>query len=418
MLSESFLFAVPLLCMWLLWMLMMKPSTSTIFERLTIIQIFFFGLLLRFLCASLIWGKSNYDIESYFLVSNHVLDGKDVYSMKDTKLRHPYLPLQMYWVGAARSFSDSTGLPFSFVVKSLFILADTSLIVLIYRYRQNFPNSGLNPKQGALFYALNPIALYVSAYHGQFDSLPILFSTLGLLAVPHSATRVGFWLGLGIWIKSFPVLALPTAVKLSKEFRDRLILMVCSILLPLIGVGFYIQQYDSSPKAVILRAISYNHGIGVWGYTYFLRLVGLWNENMAPLILQYFKFSRYITILGLTILWLIAIKKYEHPIRLYFITLLSFLAITHAFSIQYLLWIIPLAILCGETRGLLRYTLAAFSYAFLVYNTLILSFSITNLMPWPQADLWIIIPASLPVWLIVLCWLVDLLRFSKDYVQA
>ena len=396
---------------------MTKPSTSTIFDRLSIFQIVFIGLLLRFLCASIVWGKSNYDIDSYFLVSSHVLRGEDTYSMKDTKLRHPYLPLQMYWVGAARLLSDNTGLPFPTVVKSLFILSDTSLILLIYRHIST--SAGLSPKQGALLYAVNPIALYVSAYHGQFDSLPILFSILGLLAVSRSAIQSGLWLGLGIWIKSFPVLALPTALKFSKGAQKRLLILFCSVLLPLIGVVFYFQLYNSSLKVVVLRAISYNHGIGIYGYTYLLRLVGLWGENLAPIIFQYFKISRYVTLLGLTGLWLIAIRKFDHPLRVYFITLISFLAITHAFSIQYLMWIIPLAILCGEIHWLLRYTLAAFSYAFLVYNTLMMSFSISNLLPWPEADLWIIIPASLPVWLVTLGWLIDLLylRNQSEYVE-
>lgn len=402
---EFLLFTIPLVCLSLSWMLMVKPSTSTIFDRFSLSHILFTGLALRLFCALLLWGSSNYDLESYFLVSSHVLAGEDVYSMEDTIRRHPYLPLQMYWVGAARVISDHSRLPFPFVVKWLFIAADVCLILVIFHYVSQC--STLDPKKGALLYAVNPVALYVSAYHGQFDAIPILFSILGLMAIERSVNLVGFWLGMAVWVKSFPILALPTMLLFLKRIKDKILVAFWSSFIPLLGVVAYVHQYNSSLKVVILRALSYNHGIGIWGYTYVLRLLSLGFDRLTPYIYQYFKLSRFVTLVGLTLIWLFSLKYSSSPVRTYFITLLAFLAITHAFSIQYLMWVVPLAVLVGEMRWLLRYTLAAFSYMFLVYNTLINRAFITNLLPWPQADLWIIIPASLPVWAVIIGWLLN-----------
>jgi hypothetical protein len=84
--------------------------------------------------------------------------------------------------------------------------------------------------------------------------------------------------------------------------------------------------------------------------------------------------------------------------------LLVLFAVTHAFSIQYLVWPVPFAVLAGNRRWLSRYTLAAFGYMFLVYATLIFTNSITRLLPMPRADWFIIMPAALPVWLVVVGW--------------
>jgi hypothetical protein len=69
------------------------------------------------------------------------------------------------------------------------------------------------------------------------------------------------------------------------------------------------------------------------------------------------------------------------------------------------MWVVPFAILGPDGRWLTRYTLGAFAYMFLVYMTLIFTDNITRLLPWPQADWFIIIPASIPAWLVTVGWL-------------
>jgi hypothetical protein len=114
-------------------------------------------------------------------------------------------------------------------------------------------------------------------------------------------------------------------------------------------------------------------------------------------------YGKYITlgILGLA-WWYKARKESAHAGLL--TILVTFFAGTHAFSIQYLIWLIPFAILDQEYKWLRYYTLAAFAYMFLVYNTLILEMHITDLLPLPQADWFIIMPAGLPAWIVCMGW--------------
>jgi len=393
---------------------MPHTSISTLFNKIPFGVILLIAFGVRFLPAYLLFDRSNYDLESYALVSRQVVLRHDVYTAKETLGRHPYLPLQMYWLGLARGISDSIHLPFPFVVKWLFILADLLIVVVIFLSLQK--QTAISPVVGALLYSFHPIAIYVSAYHGQFDSLPMLFSLIALLLLTSNTYLSPFFLGLGIWVKSWPVLALPAAMLAQQNWMRRFFYLLIVGMMPLAGILIYIGFINANWKMVLLRALGYNHGFGVWGYTFLIRLLVLWLGKGAALLNNYRAFGRFVTILAIGFVWFRVSRSEKNPIRLYLITLLSFLAFTHAFSIQYLVWVLPFSILNFQSEHiwLRRYLIASFAYCFLVYNTLILRPAITNLLPWPQADIAIIIPASLPVWLVVVFWMIDLIKRSGE----
>ena len=389
---------------------MSESSISTLFNKIPFWVILLIAFGVRFLPAYLLFDRSNYDLESYALVSQQVVLRHDIYTTKETLGRHPYLPLQMYWLGLSRWLSESIHLPFAFVVKWLFILADVFIVGVIFLILKK--QTAISPVIGALIYSFHPAAIYVSAYHGQFDSLPILFSLIALQLLNSNTFLSALFLGLGVWVKSWPVLALPTALLVQSNWIRRFIYSLIVGLIPLAGTFIYIGLFNANWKMVLLRALGYNHGFGVWGYTFLMRLLVLWLENGAEILNSYRAIGRFVTIVAIGLVWLRMSKNEKNPIRLYMITLLSFLAFTHAFSIQYLVWVLPFSLLNIHTQYLWvkRYLIASFAYCFLVYNTLILQPAITNLLPWPLADIAIIIPASLPVWLVVVFWLFGLMK--------
>jgi hypothetical protein len=178
---------------------------------------------------------------------------------------------------------------------------------------------------------------------------------------------------------------------------------------PLVGVLFYSSLFDAKFTTVIERAISYNSGIGIWGYTYFFKLLAYLRPAWSDLFGWLTNFGRFITLAGLAAVWWFRARK-ECPQEGILTILVAFFAISHAFSIQYLSWLIPFAILsaAGYTRRDLKwltfYTIAAFLYMFIAYNTLVLQMTITKVLPWPQADLLIIIPAGIPAWIVCIAW--------------
>ena len=356
----------------------------------------------RMIPSVILPAGSNFDIGSYEIVADIVLEGKDVYTEPDTENRHPYLPMQMYWMAFSRWSSNFTGIPFEPLVRLAPIAADITISLLLYAifFRSYSTSKAL---LGGLAYALNPVAVYVSAYHGQFDSIPSLFILFAILQLNRSAMTAGSWLGLGIIIKSWPVLALPSMLANLRSWSKRLIFLGMCVLIPSIGLMLYIKIFGSSPMTIIKRAISYNHGIGIWGYSYLISMLSKAKENITPLLTWLYSYGRYLTLVILGVVWLLRARK-ESVSASVLTILVSFLAYSHAFSIQYLVWVVPFAVLNHEYKWLRLFTLSAFIYMFLTYNTLILANNITNLLPWPEADWFVIMPSGLPVWLVCMAW--------------
>lgn len=345
---------------------------------------------------------AGYDIESYQIVGDLILRDEEVYASPATVNRHPYLPFQMYWMAFARWGADAVHLPFVKIVRLAPIGADVGIALLLF---VSLRRSG-SPKAafcGGLSYALNPIPVFVSAYHGQFDAIPALFTLLALYWLDKSPLAAGGWLGLGILDKSWPMLAFPSLLIGTQGWRRRLLLLGATLAVSLAGVGVYVNVFSADPMVVLGRALGYNWGVGIWGYTYFFRMFSVLRPDSAAPFYWLVRYGRYLALAALGLVWLVRARK-EPPGAGILTILVAFFATTHAFSIQYLMWVVPFAILNQEYRWLTRYTLGAFAYMFLAYTTLILEMHITQLLPWPQADWFIIMPAGLPAWLVMVGW--------------
>jgi hypothetical protein len=268
----------------------------------------------------------------------------------------------------------------------------------------------------ALLYAFNPISIFVSAYHGQFDAVPSLLIILAIISVDKTGWLSGGWLGLAILDKSWPVLALLSLLNATKKWRERFIIFIIVIGIPLIGVCIYSILFHADPYVVIEKAIRYNRGVGIWGYTYLLKMFSLFSPSIRLIYRWILIYGRYLTLILLGIVWLFFSKK-EKPIAGFLTVLVTFFAFTHAFAIQYLVWPVAFAIFDQDHQWLMRYTIAAYIYMVLVYFTLIISYNIIRIMPMPQADWLIIIPSGLPVWIVTIFWMVNRLKNPRKNFQ-
>lgn len=381
------------------------------------------GLLVRLVPMAILPVGASYDIESYHIVGELVLDGEDVYASQQAENRHPYLPLQMYWSALISKATAQNPLSFPRAVKLLPVLTDTMIAGVLF-FSLRFSSRQYSDQSmaflGGLLYALNPIPVFVSAYHGQFDALPALFTLLSFHWLSRTPGISGLMLGFGILSKSWPVLALPSLLSGLTTWSKRLIFLLFCGLVPLLGLAVYRAFFDANLLQVALNAISYNWGLGVWGYTYFIKLLAYLQPGWNGLFDWWVKNGRYLTLAGLGLIWWIKARK-QSPQDGFLTILVCFFAFTHAFSIQYMMWLVPFAILGQANRWLNWYTIAAFIYMFVAYNTLILVTFITRILPWPEADLFIIIPLGLSAWLVCVAWALERLfgpglrqRKSKD----
>ncbi len=375
------------------------------------------SLLARLVPELLLPVGAAYDITSYGIVGDLVHQGRDIYASPAALNRYPYLPLQLYWMAFAGSLSDGAHLPFVAVVRLAPIAADVGIALVLWTSLRRSVELSRFAFQGALLYAINPLPVLVSAYHGQFDAIPLLCILLAMRSLPALPLVAGGWLGLGILDKSWPVLLGPSLLLIAQSWRGRLRFVAGVALVPLAGIVIYLLAFDAQIGTMFERVLGYNRGVGVWGYTYFFNLLGnLWPE-LNGIFLWFVLYGKYLTLAALAVVWLLR-ARHEPPAASTLTVLVAFLAVTHAFSIQYLTWLVPFAILGGEVRWLTRYTLGAFAYMLLAYTTLILEMHITNLLPWPQADWFIIIPAGLPAWFVTVAWLRQRLRGEQPGIRT
>ncbi len=399
----------------------LKPPRSQLATGPAIAVIMLVAAIARLIPNFILPMGAGYDIESYRIIGSLVLNGQDVYQHPDAIQRYPYLPLQMYWSAAALWLANTFNAPLINIVRLAPIAADIALALVIFGGLRRAGHEQRIAFQGGILYALNPVSILVVAYHGQFDSIPALFLALAALAPPTAALSSGIWLGLGILIKSWPVLGLPSLLFRLRGWRASAQFLAIAALIPLAGVAIYTLVFHSAWFDVIGRATGYNRGVGVWGYTYFFKLAGFLQPQLQSGFVWIVENSRYLTLAALAAVWLFR-ARFEPAVAGILTVLVTFFACTHAFAIQYLLWPVPFAILSRETKWLIVYTSSAFVYMLLAYTTLIMELHITAVMSWPEADLFIIIPAGLPAWFVTIGWMISRLRRTsavrKQSVQA
>ena len=207
--------------------------------------LFVIAFLLRVIPGEFLIQGSNYDIDSYSLVADHVLAREDVYTAEDTQYRHPYLAFEMYWMAFAKWLSNIVPVAFSRLVKLLPIVADSAIAVIIYLLLRK----DISPGQaffGGLVYAVNPITIMVSSYQGQFDAVAMLFLLVCIYNLNNSVFAAGSWLGLGILAKSWPVMALPSVIAAHHSVKYKISISVLSSLVPLGGACFYTLFFPAS----------------------------------------------------------------------------------------------------------------------------------------------------------------------------
>ncbi|MGQ0604556.1 MAG: hypothetical protein ACT4QE_22985 [Anaerolineales bacterium] len=377
------------------------------------------ALLVR-LVPTLFVPFGNFDIDSYSLVARALNEGRDVYTAAETARRHPYLPLQLYWLFAAGRFANLFAVPYASVVRVLPALADAAMAGVLFAAVWQQTADRMLAWRSGLVYALNPITVLVAAYHGQFDSIPMLLIFVAWWVYTRPLTRrrwlnvstSALLLGLAILNKSWPVVFLPLMLAHLPRWAERVVYLTLVGAVPVLGVGLYGLWINTDPAQVIAAAMSYNHGIGAGGYVFIVRLgyeLGLWP---VAAFAWFFEYGRWLTLGALAIVFWGWARR-EAPLTGLLLLLLTFFALGHAFATQYLAWLIPFAIWSRHWQWLRRYLLAALAYSVAIYFLVILTNRVEYWLPTSTGMLYFVLPLTAPIWLICLGWLANLMQAPR-----
>ena len=356
---------------------------------------------------------AGFDIDSYRLVTDALLSGRDVYTA--VAGRHPYLPFQMFVMGSMARLAAATGLPYVVAVKLPSILADVALTGLIYRAVAGGQAGGRRGCEWAaylaLLYALNPVSLLVSSYHGQFEAVTLLLLAGGWWQWERRrATASAATLGLAILNKTWPVLFLPVVLIRLGNWRARLGYTALALGIPALAVVAYLLAYDADPAPMLGRALTHRGNAGYWGPSAVLMpAAGVW-PALQPLADALVAARN--GLLGAAALLALWWTQRQTALDAFLTLLLAVMAVTVGFGIQWLLWLVPFALLAGQDRWARVYSLAAaLMLAIHLYGLHMVPWLVEWLSP-PAAD-WLIRLSALPAWAIVVAWLVVRLRAAR-----
>jgi len=284
------------------------------------------GILLRILVIILSIGIQNYDLNSYKLVGEVTLLGHNIYPAF-ASLYNPYLPAFLY-LEALASFIQRFGIDQIIFLKSTFALFDIGIVCLVYKLANRNKNL-------ALLYALNPISIFITCFHGQFDSMPLFFLLLSIVLFINKKNRLFFIVAsIAVLIKTWPLLFLLPILK--QKVNKFTILFI--LVMPLVFISLYVVIFHSSVINILTTILKYR---GVVGYYGIPLLIFNWHDsilskNIVPIASDIFLLSYII----------FAFKQKKKDVLSEILGLLLFFFIfTIGYGMQWLIWIVPFLII-------------------------------------------------------------------------
>ena len=362
------------------------------------------------LAAILLSDRVVADIDRYRRVGAHVLDVS--WNPYLAPRLYPYPPVWVWVEAACEWISRQSGLSFAVLVKLPVLAGELAIVGLLARWaRDDDTAAGYAP----WIYALHPVAVLVSGFHGQFDSLALL----AILAAIRAGDRgrhdaAAFALAAGIALKSFPVLALPALVLRLQGAAARMRFVALAVL----PVAALLVPHLAHDAAAVARELFGYGGVADFGWIGARR--GLQWVSDGTIARGEARFhAPWITVAKVVFLvaYALVVTKMarRHPLPAVLAVLVAFEALYGALSAQYLLWVVPLAVLRPD-RWLAIYSVFATAalvgfYLFLAPGVLTASGANVGAGPAWVAGSVLTVAASL-------CWLVSLMRNESHAGQG
>jgi hypothetical protein len=307
------------------------------------------------------------DVHNYERVADTVLSGGLLSLYVKTAGIYPYPPLWVWFEVLARLLSSTGVISFSLAIRLPIIVADVGIVYLIWHWW--FQQSIHIAARLSLLYAINPVSLLITCWHGQFDAIPTFFAVLAVyyLVKRNNMLASAFALSLAVAFKSFHVLLLLPII-LHLESKQKRIAYIAITIVPVVMALLPFLLY--SPEAVFRELFGYRGaallGVMVPIRTVYVPLAGAsFPVDWTVGIISISRFL-FLMIYGAIAWWMR--KRGIALIRVIICVFALFYAIYAGISPQYLVWIVPFLLLdqpvrltpaiiysCAATCGLLGF---------------------------------------------------------------
>jgi uncharacterized membrane protein len=288
---------------------------------------------------------------------------------------HP--PLVAYYLRAIFALTQQTWtqtlrVPFPFLLRLPGILADFILVLVLLRFVKRWC-PGIIPLWALILFALSPVSMMVTGFHGNTDSVMVLFLACATLACVYERPfTCGLLLALSCQVKVIPLIVVPAF--LCYWWSRGNLSKFCSVFSSLLALG-WAEPLLKFPALFARNVLEYGSYWGIWGITYCLRLTGLSElstisfvdlstaQQWIALILK------VIIITGAVLIgWNRRNAGGQRFLETITYTWLLFFAVAPGVCAQYLIWLAPFVLIVSPAfYSLLVVTSSIFLFVF--YNS-------------------------------------------------
>jgi hypothetical protein len=196
-----------------------------------------------------------------------------------------------------------------------------------------------------LVYALHPVALLTTAFHGQVEPFALLFLLAGMVLYQRNRDlAAGAVFGIAITAKTWPLL-----VVLPIVWRQPRRILKLAIPAVVIAAAFFASSVvflGSSPTDLASALSSYGSFAGFWGWAGMLRSFG---------DTSIFGYDTWVSLPGMALVVasvVISMYVFRHAsmLRRAWVTPMASLAVSAAVGPQYLVWPVPMMTANGERQ--------------------------------------------------------------------
>lgn len=338
-------------------------------------------LLFATLAARIIpaWELHNeiFDTSTYHSMALTVLRGDNIYAQR---VFFPYMPYTQFEPAAMLLLAEKMNWRFDFAIKLPSILMDCVATAGIFLHLAKKRKNLLSAFGWTLLWALNPVSILISSFHGNYMTVVPVFMLLAYLAAgkANEDAQRGWWLaisalmlGLAIVTRTWPIMVLPAFVFLgTRSLRESLMYGLIA-LFPTIASAL---PYLIFSRETFLAEISGYGGFPDFGWLSVFRTLPYISGKVPGIITSLFDdismgYSRtlfLVSVIALT--FLLPLFRPSSLGRVILLVPLFFYWIYGGVSAQYLIWVIPIAIAI-KSRWSLIFTLVATITIIAFYHT-------------------------------------------------
>lgn len=283
------------------------------------------------------------DVLRYQKAARHVLDVS--WNPYLAPRLYPYPPLWIWIEAGSEWLARATGANFAVLVKLPVLLADLAIVLMLARWSHaRWANDSRSAPRASWLFALHPVSILVTGFHGQFDSVMLFFVLLSLRFQQSGRVDASaLSLSAAIATKSFPVLLLPFFVRSLGAARAVRFALLAVAPVVLILVPYAVADRGALARELLGYAGVADFGwIGAWRALRWLATGALarseathWPASIAAA--RIFFLAAY-----LAMVWAAATGRLRWSgLQAALGVFLAFLAFYGAISAQYLLWPVP-----------------------------------------------------------------------------